>query len=76
MKDTIRQLIQQALTQLVNEGVLPEGLTPAIQVENTRDKTHGDFASNIAMMLSKPAGMKPRDLAEKKSLPHCRPTQA
>ena len=65
MKDTIRQLIQQALTQLVNEGVLPEGLTPAIQVENTRDKTHGDFASNIAMMLAKPAGMKPRDLAEK-----------
>jgi arginyl-tRNA synthetase len=65
MKDTIRQLIQQAITQLVAEGVLPEGLSPAIQVENTRDKTHGDFASNIAMMLAKPAGMKPRDLAEK-----------
>ncbi|MBC3956637.1 MULTISPECIES: arginine--tRNA ligase [Pseudomonas] len=65
MKDTIRQLIQQALTRLVSEGVLPEGLTPAIQVENARDKTHGDFASNIAMMLAKPAGMKPRDLAEK-----------
>ncbi|ROL77259.1 arginine--tRNA ligase [Pseudomonas vranovensis] len=65
MKDTIRQLIQQALTQLVTDGVLPEGLTPAIQVENARDKTHGDFASNIAMMLAKPAGMKPRDLAEK-----------
>ncbi|WP_116828268.1 arginine--tRNA ligase [Pseudomonas syringae] len=65
MKDTIRQLIQKALTRLVTEGVLPEGLTPAIQVENARDKTHGDFASNIAMMLAKPAGMKPRDLAEK-----------
>jgi arginyl-tRNA synthetase len=65
MKDTIRQLIQQALTQLVADGVLPDGLTPAIQVENARDKTHGDFASNIAMMLAKPAGMKPRDLAEK-----------
>ena len=65
MKDTIRQLIQQALTQLVNEGVLPEGLTPAIQVENSRDKKNGDFASNIAMMLAKQAGMKPRDLAEK-----------
>ena len=65
MKDTIRQLIQQALTRLVTEGVLPEGLTPTIQVENARDKTHGDFASNIAMMLAKPAGMKPRDLAEK-----------
>ncbi|AGN80955.1 MULTISPECIES: arginine--tRNA ligase [Pseudomonas] len=65
MKDTIRQLIQQALTQLVTDGVLPEGLSPAIQVENARDKTHGDFASNIAMMLAKQAGMKPRDLAEK-----------
>ncbi|MFK3797985.1 arginine--tRNA ligase [Pseudomonas sp. NPDC088444] len=65
MKDTIRLLIQQALSQLVTEGVLPEGLTPAIQVENAKDKKNGDFASNIAMMLAKPAGMKPRDLAEK-----------
>ena len=65
MKDTIRQLIQQALTQLTADGVLPEGLAPAIQVENARDKTHGDFASNIAMVLAKPAGLKPRDLAEK-----------
>ncbi len=65
MKDSIRQLIQQALTRLIGEGVLPEGLTPTIQVENTKDKSHGDFASNIAMMLAKPASMKPRDLAEK-----------
>ena len=65
MKDSIRHLIQQALTRLTDDGVLPAGLTPAIQVENTKDKTHGDFASNIAMMLAKPAGMKPRDLAEK-----------
>lgn len=64
MKDTIRQLIQHALANLTTAGVLPEGLSPAIQVENTKDKTHGDFASNIAMMLAKPAGMKPRDLAE------------
>jgi arginyl-tRNA synthetase len=65
MKDSIRDLIQQALTRLIAEGVLPDGLSPTIQVENTRDKTHGDFASNIAMMLAKPAGMKPRDLAQK-----------
>jgi len=65
MKDSIRHLIQQALTRLTAEGVLPEGLSPTIQVENTRDKSHGDFASNIAMMLAKPAGMKPRDLAQK-----------
>ncbi|MGX5221116.1 MULTISPECIES: arginine--tRNA ligase [Pseudomonas] len=65
MKDSIRHLIQQALTVLTADGVLPEGLTPTIQVENTKDKSNGDFASNIAMMLAKPAGMKPRDLAEK-----------
>lgn len=65
MKDSIRHLIQQALDRLTADGVLPAGLTPAIQVENTKDKSHGDFASNIAMMLAKPAGMKPRDLAEK-----------
>jgi arginyl-tRNA synthetase (EC 6.1.1.19) len=65
MKDSIRHLIQQALARLTEDGVLPAGLAPAIQVENTRDKSHGDFASNIAMMLAKPAGMKPRDLAQK-----------
>jgi arginyl-tRNA synthetase len=64
MKDSIRTLIQHAVNQLTSEGILPEGLSATIQVENTRDKTHGDFASNIAMMLAKPAKMKPRDLAE------------
>ena len=65
MKDSIRALIQQALNRLSADGILPEGLNPAIQVENTRDKSNGDFASNIALMLAKPAGMKPRELAEK-----------
>ncbi len=65
MKDLVRQLIQQALQRLETEGVLPAGLAPAIQVENCKDKAHGDFASNIALMLAKPAGLKPRELAEK-----------
>ncbi|SDJ26242.1 arginyl-tRNA synthetase [Pseudomonas delhiensis] len=65
MKDTIRQLIQHALASLVEDGTLPAGLTPDIQVETTKDRSHGDYASNIAMMLAKPAGMKPRDLAAK-----------
>ena len=64
MKDSIRNLIQHAVNQLTSEGILPDELVANIQVENTRDKTHGDFASNIAMMLAKPAKMKPRDLAE------------
>jgi arginyl-tRNA synthetase len=65
MKDTIRHLLQHALNRLIADGVLPANLNPEIQVENSRDKGNGDFASNLALMLAKPAAMKPRDLAEK-----------
>ncbi|MGB0732481.1 MAG: arginine--tRNA ligase [Pontibacterium sp.] len=65
MKEQIASLIEAALQTLLAEGVLPEGTAPKIMVENTRDKSHGDFASNIAMMLAKPAKCAPRVLAEK-----------
>lgn len=65
MKEIIQKLIEQALITLINEGILPADITVNIQIDNTKDKTHGDFASNIAMILAKPAKMKPRDLAEK-----------
>lgn len=65
MNDHFIQLIQQAVSQLRQEGVLPETPQPPIKLERTRDASHGDFASNIALMLAKPAGMPPRELAEK-----------
>ena len=65
MKNLISQLLASAISTLQAEGVLPSDISPNIQVETARDKSHGDFASNLAMMLAKPAGMKPRDLAEK-----------
>ena len=61
----IRSLVLDALDGLVREGVLPEGLaTDAVTVEPPRDAGHGDMASNAAMVLAKPAGKKPRDIAE------------
>ncbi|MEC9319194.1 MAG: arginine--tRNA ligase, partial [Pseudomonadota bacterium] len=39
--------------------------TVKIQLDRPRDKSHGDFASNLALMLAKPAKMNPRQLAEK-----------
>ena len=33
-------------------------------IERTRDRAHGDYASNLAMLLAKPARCKPRDIAE------------
>ncbi len=63
MKQHIEQLIQTALEQLVKTGALAV-VIPAIQIDNTKDKQHGDFASNIALMLAKSAQRKPRDVAE------------
>lgn len=65
MKDALTALLQQALQQLVNEGTLEstEGVSP--QIDHTRDPSHGDLATNLAMVLAKRAGMPPRDLAAK-----------
>ena len=65
MKARIQTLIEDALTRLREQGVLPADLERPVQVERTRDKSHGDFASNVVMTLAKPAGLKPRELAEK-----------
>jgi len=49
---------------LMKEGALPDGLdTSRIGVEPPRDTAHGDVTTNAAMVLAKPAGQKPRDLA-------------
>ena len=71
MKNLIETLLRQAL------AALPETLVPAaqrdidIEVERTRDASHGDFASNVAMRLAKAARQNPRKIAEavKSALP-------
>ncbi|MFT5743770.1 MAG: arginyl-tRNA synthetase, partial [Paracoccaceae bacterium] len=61
----IRELVITCLDALVAEGRLPAGLnTGAVTVEPPRDAAHGDMATNAAMVLAKPAAMKPRDIAE------------
>ncbi|RFF27395.1 MULTISPECIES: arginine--tRNA ligase [unclassified Wenzhouxiangella] len=65
MRAHIEELISQALGYLKREGQLPADIDPAIEIEHTRDRSHGDYASNIAMVLAKPASMPPRELAEK-----------
>ena len=65
MKSVVEALLSQTIDILKQQGVLAEDVSPRINISNTKDKSHGDFACNIAMMLAKPAGMNPRDLAEK-----------
>jgi arginyl-tRNA synthetase len=58
--------LDTVLDQLVAAGDLPAGLArKAVTVEPPRDTSHGDLATNAAMVLAKPAGTNPRALAEK-----------
>ncbi|MCG7521188.1 arginine--tRNA ligase [Ruegeria sp. Ofav3-42] len=61
----IRGLVLDALAQMQSEGALPEGLSfDNVAVEPPRDAAHGDMATNAAMVLAKPAKVKPRDIAD------------
>jgi len=64
MKQQVVALLQQAVEKLVEQSVLQSDWIPEISVERTRDAQHGDFASNLAMLLAKQAKTAPRQLAE------------
>ena len=60
----IRALVVDCLQDMVAAGQLPEGMTmDNVTVEPPRDAAHGDMATNAAMVLAKPSGQKPRDIA-------------
>lgn len=65
MNTAIQAALEHAVQSLQAEGVLPSDFNNSGNLTRTKDRSHGDFASNIAMIGSKAAGMKPRDLAEK-----------
>ena len=65
MKSEIAALVRSALESLAEQGVLAADAVRDPVVERARDPAHGDFASNAAMVNSKAAGMKPRELAER-----------
>ena len=73
MKQRIASLVARSVEALRGTVPLPDGAEDRIQVDRTRDPAHGDYASNIALVLAKAAGMKPRDLAQRvvEGLPDC-----
>ena len=64
MKEHIEELLIQALLHLIRDGVLTADCDVAPQLERARSPEFGEFASNLAMVLAKRAGMSPRDLAQ------------
>ena len=65
MKSTLRALIAQGIDALRSAGTLPaDAASPDFVIERPRTREHGDFASNAAMLLAKPARSNPRALAQ------------
>jgi arginyl-tRNA synthetase len=64
LKSTIEQLIRLAVSALQTEGVLAEDSTISIQVTHTKTPEHGDFATNLPLILAKPLRRNPRQVAE------------
>ncbi|HBB16707.1 MAG TPA: arginine--tRNA ligase [Syntrophus sp. (in: bacteria)] len=63
MKQVITALLENAIRSAVADGLLPAGALPPVEVDWTKDAGHGDYASNAAMVLARPARKNPRDIA-------------
>jgi arginyl-tRNA synthetase len=64
MKHKLEYLLNHAVEALKAQGILDRELAVQINLERARDAQHGDFATNLAMLLAKAAKTNPRQLAE------------
>lgn len=65
MKQQLKTVFEQAIVNLKANGIIAEDQAVDLQFERTRQKEHGDFATNIALVLAKSTKMNPRELAQK-----------
>ena len=63
MKDQLKDLLNKCIQDLISKGTLIE-MPSKVRIDHTKDNSHGDYATNIALMLSKQAKMNPVDLAK------------
>ena len=63
MKSTVEQLLEDAFCVLKNKSLIPHELSIVIKVERTKDTGHGDFSTNLALMLAKPCSVSPQVIA-------------
>jgi arginyl-tRNA synthetase len=64
VKYQVERLVQAALATLPPDVLPADIVRPTVDVERTRDAAHGDFATNVALQLAKPARRNPRQLAQ------------
>ena len=73
MKQPLERILRATLTSLAGDLFPKDALPGGALLERTRDRTHGDFATNVALALAKHAGRNPRELAAQivPALPGC-----
>ncbi|HVL40063.1 MAG TPA: hypothetical protein VM328_11795, partial [Fimbriimonadaceae bacterium] len=65
IRSHLQQIVSAAVSSLVDQGRLPEAVRGVqVEITDTRDPSHGDYATNFALTASKAAGTNPRALAE------------
>lgn len=65
LRDHLKQLVETAVSRLIEEGKLPEAVREApVEISDTKNPDHGDYACNLAMVASKRAGMNPRQIGD------------
>jgi len=64
VKAVVESWLNDAISQLQQQGIIPAEFKALAKLTHTKDNAHGDFASNIALILAKPAKKAPRQIAE------------
>ena len=64
MKKSIIELISTAAQKAHSSGALPSDMFPTVEIEEPKIETHGDFATNFAMLSAKLQKMAPRQIAQ------------
>ncbi|MEW1907827.1 arginine--tRNA ligase [Kitasatospora sp. NPDC085895] len=60
----LSQAVQAAVSAAVEAGELAVAVPEHVTVERPKNRDHGDYATNVALQLAKPAGMPPRAVAD------------
>ena len=63
MKEQLQNLLTKCIGDLIDQGVISE-MPSKIRLDHTKDKSHGDYATNIALILAKQANVNPKELAQ------------
>ncbi len=63
MKEQLQNLLIKCIGDLIDQGVISE-MSSKIRLDHTKDKSHGDYATNVALMLAKQANVNPKELAQ------------